>query len=116
MATSETLGPMNTSHWAHMHAWSAPALLSPTAVAAANKELSITTSMDEDDEPPIATNVSAHLHHKKTHNKIPLHDWSILENVQAKICDCCHQLLLSPDHLEETECTMEECCVAINKI
>ena len=73
-------------------------------------------SDDEDDEPLFVTNVSAHSHCNKTHNKIPLHDRTILENVQAKIHDCSHQLSLSPDHLEETECTIEECHMAINKI
>ena len=71
---------------------------------------------DDDDEPLIVSKVSPHSEHKKTHNKIPHHDWTILKNVQGKIHDCTDWLSLSPDSLKETKSTIEECCVAVNKI
>jgi len=73
-------------------------------------------SDDEDDEPPIVSRISPRSERKKTHNKIPRRDRTILENVQDKIRDCADRLSLSPDSLKETKSTIEECRAAVNKI
>ena len=73
-------------------------------------------SDDKDDEPLTPAWSSLRSQCRKTHGKIPLQDHTILENVQSKISECVHQLLPSPDRLQETKTTILQCCTAVNKI
>ena len=73
-------------------------------------------SDDADDEPPIPAWTSPHSKWRKTHGKIPLWDRTIVENVQSEISRCAHQLLPSPDRLQETKSTLLQCHAAVNKI
>ena len=74
------------------------------------------TSDDEDDEPLTPAQSSLRSQRRKTHGKIHLRDHTILENVQSKISECVHQLLPSPDRLQETKTTVLQCRTAVNKI